>query len=101
MGTTLEEVGMPTEVHHHEVATAGQCEIGVKFGTLTKKADEVLKLKYVVQNVAHPFGKTATFMTKPIIGDNGLGMHVHMSLAQDGKNHIGEESCRDRVCTYV
>ncbi|WP_020649984.1 glutamate--ammonia ligase [Solimonas variicoloris] len=86
MCSTLEAVGMPTEVHHHEVATAGQCEIGVKFGTLVKKADDVLKLKYVVQNVAHQFGKTATFMPKPIVGDNGSGMHVHQSLAKDGKN---------------
>jgi glutamine synthetase len=86
MCSTLEAIGMPTEVHHHEVATAGQCEIGVKFGTLTKKADEVLKLKYVVQNVAHQYGKTATFMPKPIVGDNGSGMHVHQSLALGGKN---------------
>ena len=86
MCTTLEAVGMPTEVHHHEVATAGQCEIGVKFGELTKKADEVLKLKYVVQNVAHQYGKTATFMPKPIVGDNGSGMHVHQSLSLGGKN---------------
>jgi glutamine synthetase len=86
MCATLEAIGMPTEVHHHEVATAGQCEIGVLFGALTKKADEVLKLKYVVQNVAHQYGKTATFMPKPIVGDNGNGMHVHQSLAKDGKN---------------
>ena len=86
MCDTLEEVGMSVEVHHHEVATAGQCEIGVKFGTLLQKADDVLKLKYVVQNVAHSFGKTATFMPKPIVGDNGSGMHVHQSLALNGKN---------------
>jgi glutamine synthetase len=86
MCETLEAVGMSVEVHHHEVATAGQCEIGVKFGTLLQKADDVLKLKYVVQNVAHSFGKTATFMPKPIVGDNGSGMHVHQSLSLGGKN---------------
>ncbi len=86
MCEALEEVGIVTEVHHHEVATAGQCEIGVKFGTLIKKADEVLKLKYVIQNVAHQYGKTATFMPKPMVGDNGSGMHVHQSLALGGKN---------------
>ncbi|HEX6929206.1 MAG TPA: glutamate--ammonia ligase [Gammaproteobacteria bacterium] len=86
MCLVLEEMGMKVEVHHHEVATAGQCEIGVGFGGLVQKGDEVQMLKYVVQNVAHGYGKTATFMPKPIVGDNGSGMHVHMSLAKDGRN---------------
>jgi glutamine synthetase len=86
MCMALEEMGLIVEVHHHEVATAGQCEIGVKFGSLIRKADDVMTLKYVVQNVAHSYGKTATFMPKPLIGDNGSGMHVHQSLAKDGKN---------------
>ncbi len=86
MCSVLEEMGMETEVHHHEVATAGQCEIGVKFNTLIKKADEVLELKYVVAQIAHAYGKTATFMPKPLVGDNGNGMHVHQSLVKDGEN---------------
>ena len=86
MCLALNDMGVDTEVHHHEVATAGQCEIGAGFGTLVRKADEVQILKYVVQNVAHAYGKTATFMPKPIVGDNGNGMHVHMSLAKAGKN---------------
>jgi len=86
MCLVLEEMGQTTEVHHHEVATAGQCEIGSKFNTLVNKADEVLVLKYVVANIAHAYGKTATFMPKPLVGDNGNGMHVHQSLFKGGEN---------------
>ena len=86
MCKTLEAIGIEVEVHHHEVANAGQCEIGTKFNSLTKKADELLAMKYVLKNVAHRNGKTVTFMPKPIVGDNGSGMHVHMSLAKGGTN---------------
>ncbi len=86
MCQVMEEMGVETEVHHHEVGTAGQCEIGSKFNTLTTRADHNQILKYVVLNVAHNYGKTATFMPKPLVGDNGNGMHVHMSLAKDGEN---------------
>ncbi len=86
MCLAMEEMGIIVEVHHHEVATAGQCEIGTQFDTLVNRADANQILKYVVQNVAHAYGKTATFMPKPLVGDNGNGMHVHQSLAKAGKN---------------
>ena len=82
----LQDMGQTVEVHHHEVATAGQAEIGTKFKTLVTKADELLTMKYCAMNVAQGYGKTVTFMPKPLVGDNGNGMHVHQSLGKDGQN---------------
>ncbi|MDE0331977.1 MAG: type I glutamate--ammonia ligase [Nitrospinae bacterium] len=82
----LLECGVECEVHHHEVASAGQCEIDIRFDTLVTTADKLMKYKYIVKNVARKHGKTATFMPKPVFLDNGTGMHCHQSIWKDGKN---------------
>lgn len=85
MTLLMEKVGIPMECHHHEVATAGQCEIDMRFASLTKCADNLVWFKYIVKNVAKKHNKTATFMPKPLFGDNGSGMHVHQSIWKGGK----------------
>lgn len=101
MVTVMTEMGMEMEKHHHEVAPS-QHELGMKFGTLIDMADAMQKYKYVVHMVAHAYGKTATFMPKPIIGDNGSGMHVHQSLWKDGKNLFAGSGYADlsEMCLY-
>lgn len=82
---TMRDCGVPIEKQHHEVATGGQCELGFRFGTLMQAADWLMTYKYVIKNVARKYGKTVTFMPKPIFGDNGSGMHCHQSIWKDGK----------------
>ena len=91
MSLILESLGIPVEVFHHEVAGAGQNEIGTRFSTLVERADWSQLQKYIIQNVANAYGKTATFMPKPIVGDNGSGMHVHQSVWKGGKNLFAGE----------
>jgi glutamine synthetase len=85
MVSTMIECGLEIECHHHEVATGGQCEIDQKYDTLVKSADNMMLYKYIVRNVAYQYGKTVTFMPKPLFGDNGSGMHTHQSLWKEGK----------------
>src|SRR5256714_6769276 len=92
MVLTLERLGIPCEFHHHEVASGGQCEIDLRFETLTRMADQVMTYKYVVKNVARAAGKTVTFMPKPIFGDNGSGMHTHQSLWMEGTPLMADKS---------
>ncbi len=91
MCAAMEAMGLTIDLHHHEVGTAGQGEIGVRFNSLVNKADEVQVYKYCVHNVAHAYGKTATFMPKPLVGDNGNGMHCHQSLWKNGTNLFAGE----------
>ena len=92
MTLTMEELGIPVEIHHHEVGTAGQCEIDMRFDSLVAMGDKVQTYKYVVRNTAKKHGKVATFMPKPIFADNGSGMHVHQSIWKGGKNQMFDPS---------
>jgi glutamine synthetase len=92
MVLAMEAIGMNVEVHHHEVATAGQAEIDLRFDTLLVAADNIMKYKYIVKNIARRHGLTATFMPKPLFGDNGSGMHTHQSLWKDGNTIMYDEA---------
>lgn len=103
MLTIMDAMGVPVEKHHHEVA-ASQCELGISFETLTTCADNVQLYKHVVKNVAHSYGKTATFMPKPVFGDNGSGMHVHQSIWNEGKPLFagkGYAGLSDKALYYI
>ena len=92
MVLTLERLGIPCEFHHHEVASGGQCEIDLRFQSLTRMADQVMTYKYVVKTLARAHGKSVTFMPKPIFGDNGSGMHCHQSLWKEGTPLMADKS---------
>src|SRR2546430_6720371 len=92
MVLTLERLGIPCEFHHHEVASGGQCEIDLRYQSLTRMADQVMAYKYVIKNVARAAGKSVTFMPKPIFGDNGSGMHCHQSLWLEGTPLFADKS---------
>ena len=93
----MQDVGVPVEVHHHEVGTAGQGEIDMRYAPLTKMADNVMYYKYIIRNVARKHGKTATFMPKPIFGDNGSGMHCHQSLWKGDTNLFWDSTSYGQV----
>jgi glutamine synthetase len=105
MSLKLADVGLEVERAHHEVGTAGQAEINYKFGTLLHAADQVMAFKYVIKNVAWAAGKTATFMPKPLFGDNGSGMHCHQSLWKDGVplfyDELGYAGLSDTARWYI
>jgi glutamine synthetase len=105
MVLTLRQLGIPVEVHHHEVGTAGQGEIDMGFDSLLSMADRLMLYKYVVKNVALRYGKTVTFMPKPIFQDNGSGMHVHQSLWKDGDplfwDELGYAGLSDTARWYI